>query len=59
MRLLVAVVATLTLSMISIFWIADSATGAQSLKTVFRFDTFGDEQLWTKGKSCAWTRRCI
>ena len=49
MRLLAAVVAALTLSM-SILWVAGPATSAQAPdgRTIFRFDTFGDEQLWTK-----------
>ena len=45
-----AVVAGLALLTISILWDSQSATGAQAPdgKTIFRFDTFGDEQLWTK-----------
>jgi hypothetical protein len=49
MRLLAAVVAALTIGMTSFFWIAGTASSAQPPdgKTIFRFDTFGDEQLWT------------
>ena len=45
-----AVVAGLALLTMSILWDSQSATGAQAPdgKTIFRFDTFGDEQLWTK-----------
>ena len=49
MRLPAAVVVTLTFVMMSIFWLADPAVSAQAPdgKTIFRFDTFKDEQLWT------------
>jgi mono/diheme cytochrome c family protein len=48
MRLLAAV-ASLALVVVSVFWNATPATGAQPLdgKAIFRFDTYGDEQLWT------------
>lgn len=49
MRFLAAA-ATVTLVATTGFWGGLSATGAQAPdgKTTFRFDTFGDEQLWTK-----------
>ena len=50
MRFLAAVVAALIVGVMSFLWNAEPATGAQPAdgQTIFRFDTFGDEQLWTK-----------
>jgi hypothetical protein len=46
---LVAAVTALAVTVASILSLSGPATSAQSLdgKAIFRFDTFGDEQLWT------------
>jgi hypothetical protein len=49
MRVIGAVLITLAVILISIALDTGPATGAQPLdgKAIFRFDTFGDQQLWT------------
>ena len=49
MRIVSAALFLLALAVISMVWEPNPATGAQPPdgKTIFRFDTFGDEQLWT------------
>lgn len=49
MRLVAAVVTVLATALASIVSLPSPATSAQPLdgKAIFRFDTFGDEQLWT------------
>jgi hypothetical protein len=49
MRPLAITLATVVLAVTAIAWNSGPATGAQPLdgKAIFRFDTFGDEQLWT------------
>jgi hypothetical protein len=51
MRLIAAALAVLVFGLVSIISIPGSTTRAQPVeldgKTIFRFDTFGDEQLWT------------
>src|SRR5687767_3435294 len=44
-----ALTLTLVIAATSPLWDTRTATGAQPLdgKAIFRFDTFGDEQLWT------------
>jgi cytochrome c5 len=50
MRLVAAAVAVLAIALVSVLSIPGPATSAPPTpdgKTIFRFDTFGDEQLWT------------
>jgi hypothetical protein len=51
MRVIAAALAVLAVGLVSIISIPSSTTRAQPVeldgKTIFRFDTFGDEQLWT------------
>lgn len=49
MRLLALALAGVGTLLASLLWNPGAATGAQPLdgKAIFRFDTFGDEQLWT------------
>lgn len=49
MRLIAAALAVFAVTLVSILSLPGPATSAQALdgKTIFRFDTFGDEQLWT------------
>jgi cytochrome c553 len=49
MRLIAAVLAVLAIALVTIISMPGPATSAQPLdgKAIFRFDTFGDEQLWT------------
>jgi mono/diheme cytochrome c family protein len=49
MRLIAAVLAVLAIALATIISMPGPATSAQPLdgKAIFRFDTFGDEQLWT------------
>src|SRR5918996_360092 len=49
MRLVATALAVLSITLASIVSIPGPATSAQPFdgKTIFRFDTFGDEQLWT------------
>jgi hypothetical protein len=49
MKLLALTLAGVGIVLTALLWIAVPATGAQPLdgKAIFRFDTFGDEQLWT------------